>query len=181
METETKKIVWNVDNVHSKINFSVKHMVIANVTGQFKDFTVDVEDFQDDITSSNVKVNISSASIDTGNVDRDNHLRSDDFFASEQFPQIKFEGSDWEKVEDEEYKLKGKLTIRDVSADFEFNVTYGGEIKDPYGFTRAGYRIEGKLNRFDYNLKWNAFLETGGAVVGKQILLSADIELVKQQ
>lgn len=177
---ETKKIVWNVDNVHSKINFSVKHMVIASVTGQFKDFTVELKDFQDDITSSNVKVNISSASIDTGSADRDNHLRSDDFFASGQFPQITFEGNNWEKVEDDEYKLKGKLTIRDITTDFEFNVTYGGEIKDPYGFTRSGYRIEGKLNRFDYNLKWNALLETGGAVVGKQVLLSADIELVKQ-
>jgi len=181
MSTETNKAKWSVDNVHSKINFSVKHMVIAAVTGQFKDFTIDAENFEDDITTSSVKVKINAASIDTGNNDRDNHLRSEDFFAAEKFSQITFEGSDWEKIDDEEYKLRGKLTVKEKTTDFEFNVNYGGQIIDPYGFKRSGYKIEGKLNRFDYDLRWNNLLETGGAVVGKQVKLSADIELVKKE
>ena len=171
---------WKVDTTHSKMGFSARHMVISEVEGQFRDFDINVEageNFED----SEVTVSIKTASVDTGNNDRDNHLKSPDFFDAENHPEMKFKSSSFEKVNDEEFTLKGDLTIRGISKPIELDVTFGGKVKDPWGNERVGFQVEGKVNRFDYDLKWNALMETGGAVVGKIIKLICHVELIKAE
>jgi len=171
---------WKVDKAHSKLGFSAKHMVIAEVEGRFTDFTLNVE-ADEDFTDSEIEVIIKAASIDTGNNDRDNHLKSPDFFDVVNYQDIKFKSKSLEKMSDEEFKLNGDLTIKEITKPIELDVTYGGKIKDPWGNERVGFRITGKLNRFDYDLKWNSLMETGGAVVGKIIKLNCHLELIKSE
>jgi polyisoprenoid-binding protein YceI len=174
------KSSWKVDKAHSKMGFSARHLVISEVEGQFREFDINVNAGEDFIDSE-IEVTIKTASIDTGNSDRDNHLKSPDFFDAANYPEIKFVGSSLEKIGDEKFKLKGDLIIRGISNPIELDVTYGGKIKDPWGNDRAGFQIEGKLNRFDYDLKWNSLMETGGAVVGKIIKLICQFELIKAE
>ncbi len=178
MEKTVEKTVWNLDKNHSKLQFYARHMIIAEVTGLFNNFDVSVK-AGDDFKDSEVEVTIDAKSIDTGIKDRDNHLKSPDFFDVEKFPQIKFKSNKVEKVDDESYKLYGDFTIRDITKPIVLDVTYGGTIKDPWGMIRAGFKVQGKLNRFDYDLKWNALMETGGAVVGKNINIICDVEFTK--
>ena len=173
------KSKWKVDTVHTRLGFSARHMVISEVEGQFRDFDINVS-AGDDFSDSEIEVIIKTDSIDTGNKDRDNHLKSADFFDAVNHPEMKFKSASIEKISDEEFKLKGDLTIRDISKPVELDVTFGGRIKDPWGNERAGFQVEGNLNRFDYDLKWNALMETGGAVVGKMIKINCHVELVKR-
>lgn len=178
METsELTKTNWQIDYDHSKIGFTARHMVISEVDGQFNDYTLNLSGGKD-FTDSKIELEIETKSVDTKNKDRDNHLRSADFFDAENFPKIKFVSKSIEKVDDDEYKLTGDLTIKDITKPIELDVTYGGTIKDPFGNIRAGFVITGKLNRFDYGLKWNNLIESGGAVVGKTIKINAPIEIV---
>ncbi len=179
-ENDVKKVLWNLDKTHSKLQFSARHMIIAEVAGHFNNFDVTIK-ADDDFLESEAEVTIDVKSIDTGITDRDNHLKSSDFFDVENYPQITFKSTKVEKVDDETFKLYGDFTIRNITRPLVLDVTYGGTIKDPWGFTRAGFKIQGKINRFDYDLKWNAFMETGGAVVGKNINITCDIELTKAQ
>ncbi len=174
------KSSWKLDTAHTKLGFSARHMVIAEVEGQFKEFDINV-DAGEDFIDSEIEVTIKTASIDTGNTDRDNHLKSSDFFDAANYPEIKFVSSSLERISDDEFKLKGDLTIKGISKPIELDVTYGGRIKDPWGNDRAGFQVEGKLNRFDYDLKWNSLMETGGAVVGKMIKLVCQVELIKSE
>jgi len=181
METEanvSEKTVWSVDTAHTKIQFSARHMIISEVTGHFNNYEVNVK-AGDDFSDSEVEASIDVNSIDTGITDRDNHLKSADFFEAEKFPKIFFKSKKIEKVNDEKYKLYGDFTIRDITKPIELDVVYGGTITDPWGKTRAGFKLLGSINRFDYELKWNALIETGGAVVGKTINIACDVELVK--
>ena len=170
---------WKIDEVHSKIRFSARHMVIAEVEGQFSKFDFNLNNDGDDFSTSQVELTIDANSVDTRNNDRDNHLRSADFFDAEKFPTIKFKSTSVKKINDEKYKLLGDLTIKENTRQIELDVTYGGQIKDPWGNTRAGFNVKGTLNRFDYGLKWNNLIETGGAVVGKYININCDIEVIK--
>jgi polyisoprenoid-binding protein YceI len=167
-EEVLKSQSWNIDEIHSKIRFSARHMVISEVEG-------------DDLTTGQVELIIYANSVDTRNTDRDNHLRSADFFDAEKYPEIKFKSSSIKRIDDEKYKLIGDLTIKRITKAIELDVAYGGQIKDPWGNTRAGFNVKGSLNRFDYGLRWNNLIETGGAVVGKTINLNCDIEIVKQE
>lgn len=178
METsELTKPVWQIDKVHSKIGFTARHMVISEVDGQFNDFTFKMTEGKD-FTDSKIELEIDVKSIDTKNKDREKHLLSADFFDAENFPKMKFESKSIKKINDEEYKLSGDLTIKDITKPMELNLTYGGTIKDPYGNIRAGFVITGSLNRFDYGLKWNSLIESGGAVVGKTIKINAAVEII---
>ncbi|MGA7719863.1 MAG: YceI family protein [Ignavibacteriaceae bacterium] len=177
-EKTTKKEIWSLDPAHTKVQFSVRHMIISEVAGHFNNFDIQVfagPDFSD----SEIKATIDVKSINTGIADRDNHLKSPDFFDVEKFEQILFKSNKIEKLDDEEFKLSGDLTIRDITKPIELKVIYGGTVKDPWGKTRAGFKVLGSLNRFDYDLKWNALMEAGGAVVGKTINLICDVEVVK--
>ncbi|MDD4425430.1 MAG: YceI family protein, partial [Mariniphaga sp.] len=157
---------WVLDPTHSELLFKVKHLMITNVKGEFRSFSavIDGEDF----TKAPIKVNINSSSVFTNNDDRDNHLKSGDFFDVENHQELTFESTSIEKVDDEEYKLKGMLTIKGVSKEVTLDVEFGGTNKDPWGNEKAGFSLSGKINRKDWELNWNAVLESGGVLVSDE-------------
>lgn len=173
--------LWTLDPAHSRLEFSAKHMVISSVKGHFNSYNVNVRTYGDDFKTAEIDVTIDAGSIDTGNSDRDNHLKSDDFFNAEQYPAITFRGSSVRQVDEEHYVVLGYLTIRGISKPVDLNVEFGGTVNDPWGNLRTGFSLSGSIDRFDYDLKWNALMDTGGAIVGKTIKINADIELVKQK
>ncbi|MBX3006462.1 MAG: YceI family protein [Melioribacteraceae bacterium] len=170
---------WELDKSHSKVGFSVSHLVITDVDGLFKDYSGSITTNGDDFSTAKIDFTINTASISTENEGRDKHLRSDDFFNAEKFPQMTFKSKSMKKVNDKNYKLVGDLTIRDVTKQVELDVRFNGMVKDPWGNTKAGFKISGEINRFDYNLKWNNTVETGGLVVGKEVTLKIDLQLKK--
>lgn len=178
MET-TKKVVWTLDPTHSEVTFKVKHLMISNVKGEFKNFTatVDGEDFE----KAKIGASIESASIDTNNADRDGHLKSADFFDVENYANLTFESTSLKKTDDYEYKLTGLLTIKGVSKEVTLDVEFGGVNKDPWGNEKAGFSLEGKINRKDWGLNWNTALETGGVLVSDEVKLQAEVQFVKQE
>lgn len=173
--------IWTLDPAHSRLEFSAKHMVISSVKGHFNSYNVNVRTYGDDFKTAEIDVIIDAGSIDTGNSDRDNHLKSDNFFNAEQYPAITFRGSSVRQVDEEHYVVLGYLTIRGISKPVDLHVEYGGRVNDPWGNLRTGFSLSGSIDRFDYDLKWNALMDTGGAIVGKTIKINADIELVKQK
>lgn len=173
--------VWKIDAQHSTISFIARHMLITNVKGTFDSFDGEVTIVGDKLENAKAHAKIKAASINTGVGDRDTHLKSDDFFNAEQYPEISFESTGFEKIKEDHFEMKGNLSIREITKPVSFNVEFGGIIKDPYGNDRMGFSLEGTINRFDFNLKWNALLEAGGAVVGAQIRIFADVSLVREQ
>lgn len=179
-EQTAVKTKWNLDPGHSEIGFKVRHMMITNVSGSFEKFDAKVETEDEDFTTADVEFTAEVGSITTHNTDRDNHLRSDDFFAAEKFPELKFKSTRIEKKGDDEYVLHGDLTIRDVTKPVKFDVEFGGIGKDPWGNQKAGFTVTGKIRRTDFNLNWNAALETGGVLVGEDVKILAEVQFVKQ-
>jgi polyisoprenoid-binding protein YceI len=171
---------YKIDAAHSEVTFKVQHLMIANVTGQFKEFdgsmTVEKADFTDASINFEALVN----SITTGNDQSDGHLKSDDFFAAEKFPKLTFKSTAIQKIDEETYNLTGNLTIRDLNKPVRLKVTSGGQIIDPWGQTKLGFEIEGKINRKDFGLTWSATTETGSIVVSHDVKLHLNIELTKQ-
>lgn len=171
---------WIQDASHSNVGFAIKHMVVATVRGNFKDYKVTVLSDKEDFSDAKIDVVINTSSINTENSDRDNHLRSDDFFNAEKYPTMVFKGRSLKKVSGNKYKLTGDLTIRDVTKTVTLDVEFGGKVKDPWGNTKTGFTISGDINRFDYGLKWNKAIEAGGLVVSEDVRIVCDVELVKQ-
>lgn len=171
---------WSLDKSHSQVGFSVTHLVITEVDGYFKDYDAKVVTKGDDFSTATIDFTVNTSSIFTDNEGRDKHLRSDDFFNAEKYPQMTFKGKSLKKLGDNKYKLVGDLTIRDVTKQVELDVKYNGMVKDPWGNTKAGFRVTGEINRFDYNLKWDKAIETGSLVVGKEVELIIDLQLVKK-
>jgi polyisoprenoid-binding protein YceI len=173
-----KTTKWVLDPAHSEITFKVKHLMISHVKGAFKTFeaSIDGEDFR----SSNFNVTIDTGSISTNNDDRDAHLKSPDFFEVDQYPKITFVSKSLKKVDDDEFKLIGDLTIKGTTQEIKLDTEFGGFMKDPYGNEKAGFSIKGKLNRKDFGLNWNAALEAGGVMVGNEIKINAEVQFVKQ-
>lgn len=171
---------WGVDPAHSKLGFSVTHMMISEVDGYFKAFdgtvTSSTEDFQDASVEFTVDVN----SINTDIEARDKHLKSDDFFNSEKFSKITFKSTSFKKVSGNKYKLSGNLTIRDITKPVTFDVTYNGTVISPYKKTVAGFKLTGSLSRFDYQLKWDTKMDNGSLMVGEMVNIVANIEMVKK-
>ena len=167
---------WNVDNVHSSVKFSVTHLVISEVDGSFKVYDGSITNTKDDFSDASILFNIDVASINTDNTMRDGHLKSDDFFNAEKFPKMTFKSTSFKKKSGNMYELTGDLTVRDITKKATFSVKYGGTAKDAYGNTKAGFKATGKINRFDYGLKWNALTEAGGAAVGAEIDLTFNLE-----
>ena len=169
---------WTVDNSHSSIGFSVKHMMVSKVKGVFENYsaTVTADDLTD-LTTASITFDIQTASINTKSEDRDNHLRSADFFNAEDFPTISFQSTNIVKDGDDEYKVTGDLTIKDVTKPVTFDVEYNGKGTNPWGVDVYGFEAETKLNREEFGLTWNAALETGGVLVGKDIKISIDLEV----
>ena len=171
---------WAIDPSHSKIGFKVKHLMISNVLGNFKEFEGEVSTVGNDFSKSVISFSLNTASVDTEIADRDGHLKSADFFDVENHPKITFEGNGLTDLGDDLFKLTGNLTIKGVSHPVTLDVEFGGVMPDPWGNVKAGFSITGKINRKDWGLTWNAALETGGVLVGEEVKINCDIELVKQ-
>ena len=181
METKTATLTkWNLDTAHSEITFKVKHMMITNVTGSFKSFNLDTKTEGDDFSTAKITFIAKTSSIDTGNTDRDNHLKSADFFDAESHPELKFVSTGLKKKGDDEYVLNGDLTIKGITKPVKLDVAFGGIGKDPWGNEKAGFTISGKIKRTDWNLNWNAALETGGVLVSEEVRIHAEIQLIRQ-
>ena len=176
----TQETKWAIDPTHSKIGFKVKHLMISNVLGSFREFEGEVSTIGNDFSKSVISFSLNTASIDTEIADRDAHLRSGDFFDAENFPKITFSGSGLKDLGDDLYELIGDLTIKGVSNPVKLSVELGGVNSDPWGNVKAGFSITGKINRKDWGLTWNAALETGGVLVGEEVKINCDIELVKK-
>ncbi|WP_059173665.1 YceI family protein [Bacillus sp. FJAT-27445] len=175
------KTNWAIDPAHSGIDFSVRHMMIANVKGSFQAFDATVAADPNDLTNADITFSIDAASIDTRNGDRDNHLRSADFFDVENNPKITFTSTQISKTDEGEYDVTGDLTIREVTRPETFKVVYEGSGKDPWGNEKVGFSGTGSINRADYGLTWNAALETGGVLVGDKIKISFEIQAAKAE
>jgi polyisoprenoid-binding protein YceI len=185
METAEKKIAavetkWALDPSHSEIAFKVKHMMIANVKGLFKEFEINVTSNGVDFSDAQIDFQMKAASIETGDANRDGHLKSADFFDVENFPLITFKSSSLKNIEDENYELVGDLTIRGVAKTVKLDVEFGGVLNDPWGNTKAGFTLNGKISRKEFGLVWNAALESGGVLVGDDVKIACEVELAKQ-
>ena len=173
-------MAWKIDSSHSRVAFSVRHMMISNVHGQFQNVNGTVEFDEAQPTRSTVDVQIEAASIDTHDEKRDGHLRSADFFDAAQYPYLAFKSRRVEVLDDSHGKLYGELTIKDVTRDVVLAVEYSGMARSPWGTSSAGFTATAKINRKDFGLNWNVALETGGVLVGDTINISIELEIVKQ-
>jgi polyisoprenoid-binding protein YceI len=170
---------WKVDQSHSNLLFTVDHMVVSEVTGYFKVFDGTVTASKPDWSDAQIEFTVDVNSINTDNERRDNHLRSDDFFDAANHPKATFKATGMKKVGANEYRLSGNLTIRGITKPVTWNVKFKGTTKDPWGNMRAGFVAETTINRFDFGLKWNNMLETGGLVVGKDVRVRVNLELIQ--
>lgn len=170
---------WALDPMHSEVLFKVKHLMISKVTGQFRKFDATVQTEGDDLATAKINFTAEIDSISTNNEQRDAHLKNGDFFDAENHPQLRFESSKLEKIDDEQYKLYGTLTMRGNSKDIALDVEYGGTTQDPWGNTRTGFTVEGKINRKDFGVSFGAVSETGGVMLGEEVSIIAQVQFVK--
>jgi len=171
---------WAIDPTHSEIGFKVKHMMFTNVSGKFGTYDATIVTENDDFENATIEFSADINSINTNNVDRDNHLKSADFFDAENHPKLTFKASSFTKKEDHDYELAGDLSLRGVSKPVKFPVEFSGLMKDPWGNTKVGITILSKINRKDWGLNWNSALETGGVLVSDEVRLDIELQLVKQ-
>lgn len=178
--TQTATSTWTIDPAHSTAEFAVKHMMVSTVKGRFRSLEGTLHIDEANPANSWVEASIDVASIDTAEPQRDAHLRSDDFFNVEKYPRMTFRSKRVEPVEDTRWKIIGDLTIRDVTKEVVLDTEFEGRVTDPWGKERIGFTAETVLNRKEFGLKWNALLETGGAVVGDKVRVSLHIEAIRQ-
>jgi len=171
---------WSIDASHSEIQFKVKHMMISTVTGSFTNFNGTISSNEDDFSATEFQFSAEISSISTNNEQRDGHLKSADFFDAEQFPQLTFSGKGLTKISEDEFTATGNLTMKGVTKEVSLKVEFGGIIQDPWGATRVGFTLDGKINRKDFGLSWSAVTETGGIVVSDEVRLHINAEFVKQ-
>lgn len=182
MESLTEnKTKWVIDPMHSEIQFKVKHLVISTVTGTFHRFSGEVLTEGDDFSQAQVHLTLETNSISTNNEQRDGHLKSDDFFAADQYPHMTFKSTSVEKTGADTFRLHGDLTIRDVTRPVTLEVEQGGIAADMYGNTKAGFEVTGKINRKEFGLKWNGITEAGSVVVSDEVKILANVQFAKQQ
>jgi polyisoprenoid-binding protein YceI len=174
--TQTK---WSIDQAHCEIGFRVRHLMIANVKGTFKTFDASIYTASKDFTTAEIDLWIDPSSIDTGDIKRDEHLKSADFFDVNTHKQITFTSSTIGKPDtDGNQELWGELTMIGVTKNVKLNVQFGGIIKDPWGNEKAGFTISGKIKRSDWGLVWNATIETGGLMVSDEVMITCEVELL---
>jgi polyisoprenoid-binding protein YceI len=173
-------MAWEIDNSHSGVHFTVRHMVFAKVHGAFSKWTASLDLDEADFTKSKVNATIDVASIDTNEEKRDGHLRSADFFDAENHPKLTFAGKGIKKVDAEHYQVSGDLTIRGTTKPVTLDVEYGGRGKDPWGMERVAFTAKAKIDRKDFGLTWNQVLEAGGVLVGEKIDIAIEIEAIKK-
>jgi len=179
-KVKMEKTNWAIDPAHSEISFKVKHLMITNVKGEFKSFSGEAKSIGNDFLAESINFTVDASSIFTNSNDRDAHLKSADFFDVENFKELSFKGESLKKVDDETFKLTGNFTMKGVSKEVTFDVEFGGVNKDPWGNEKAGFSLNGKINRKDWGLSWNAALETGGVLVGEEVKIGGELQFVKQ-
>jgi polyisoprenoid-binding protein YceI len=178
MATTTK---WVIDPMHSEVQFKVKHLVISTVSGFFKSFEGTLETENDDFENANIYFALNIDSIDTNQSQRDEHLKSPEFFDAGQFPQITFKSTSFKKTDDDEFKLTGDLTVKGITKTVSLDAEFGGSTDDFYGNTKAGFEVSGKINRKDFGLTWDGVTEAGSVVVGEDIKLLINLQFAKQK
>ena len=179
MDTNNKE-KWVIDPTHSEISFKIRHLMITHVRGSFKEFDASIYTTGDDFTTAEVDCWINVASINTGNVERDKHLVGEDFFDVAQFPQMSFIADTYENVDnDGSFELWGELGIKGISKKIKLEVEFGGVVKDPWGNEKAGFSINGKINRKDWGLNWNEVMEAGGVMLSDDVVISCEVQLMR--
>ncbi|MDZ4757937.1 MAG: YceI family protein [Bacteroidota bacterium] len=176
--TQTK---WEIDLSHSEIGFKVKHLMIANIKGVFKEFGANIYTHEADFMTSEIDFWINPASIDTGDKNRDEHLKGSEFFDVEKYKQISFIGNSYPNAANDGYELYGELTIKNITKQIKLNIVYGGLMKDPDGIEKAGFSVTGLINRKDWGLNWNTILETGGLLLSDGVRIDCEVELTKEE
>lgn len=171
---------WSADKSHSKIGFTISHMVISEVDGFFKDFTATLTNSKEDFSDSRVEFTAKAASVFTDDDKRDQHLQSEDFFFAQKYPDVTFKSTSFKKVGDRKYKMTGNFTMRGVTKTETFDVEYMGTTKSPWGTTVAAFKINGKVNRKEYGLNWSKSLDTGGLVTGDDVTIACKVEMIKK-
>ncbi len=174
-----KKTNWVLDPTHSELGFKIRHLMISNVSGTFKNFTIEVKTENDDFSKASINASIEVNSINTNNETRDEHLRNSDFFETEKYPELIFNSTRIEKDDDQTYFLYGDLTIKGITKPVKLNLEFNGIVNDPWGNERAGFLLTGKINRADYGINFNNVLDSGGLALGEEVKLHSEIELVK--
>lgn len=174
------KTKWALDPTHSEIGFKIKHLMITNVSGNFNKFEVTTETNGDDFTTAKIKAQVEVNSINTNNAQRDEHLRTADFFEADKYPYITFKSTRIQKIDDETFNLFGDLTIKETTKPVKLALEYSGVTKDPWGNLKAGFSLTGKINRNDFGVSFNAVLETGGVMLGEELKIIGEIQLVKE-
>lgn len=177
----SKKTKWVIDPEHSELGFTVRHMMIANVKGEFRKFKANVTTTGDDPSTANVHTEIDAGSIFTNNEKRDKHLQSEDFFDVEAHEKITFESKSMKKKDEDQYEMIGMLTMKGISKQIKIDIEFGGINKDPWGNQRAGFTIKGKINRKDWGLNWNEVLETGGVLVGDEVKIHGEVQFIREK
>ncbi|NBD26841.1 YceI family protein [Paenibacillus glycinis] len=170
---------WQVDVAHSSVDFTIKHMMIAKVKGAFHEFSAEIEADPSDLTTANIQFNVVLNSIDTRNADRDNHLRTGDFFDIEHYPTLSFQSTSIRRTGDGEYDVTGDLHLHGLTRPETFHVAYEGSGKDPWGNEKVGFSAKGAISRSSYGLTYNAVLETGGVLIGDDVKFTIELEAVK--
>jgi len=170
---------WAIDKSHSKIQFDVAHLVISEVTGQFKSFDGTVLSDKPDFSDAKIEITIDVNSINTDDEKRDQHLKSADFFDANKYPTITFKSKSIRKINNNTYKLIGDLNMHGVTKEVALDVQFNGIKNDPWGNTKAGFKVTGKINRNDFGLKYNAPLEGGGLLIGEEVNITCKVELLK--
>ncbi len=172
--------VWKIDPSHSTLGFSIDHLVVSETVGEFKEYSVTVVSDEKDFSDANISVMIQTGSIDTEDEKRDEHLRSPEFFDVDKYPQIVFKSDGFRKSSNGDYKLSGTLQMHGVTKKIVLNAKFGGIVKDPWGGTRAGLKIWGILDRYDFGLKYNSIMEAGGLSIGREVRIDCRVELIKE-
>ena len=181
MKNSSSKTKWVIDPAHSEIGFKVKHMMVANVRGIFKEYNANIFTTGDDFMTAEIDFWLNPASVDTRDEKRDGHLRSPDFFDVENFKEINFTADSYENVDnDGSYEMYGTLTIKGIAKKIKLSVEYGGILKDQLGNEKAIFNINGKVNRKDWQLNWNAALESGGVLVSDDVWINCEVQLSRQ-
>lgn len=176
-----KTTKWLLDPSHSELTFKIKHLMISNVSGTFKNFTAEVETEETDFSKANITLTAEINSISTNNEQRDAHLRNSDFFEVEKFPQLKFTSTEIEQKDGETFNLYGDFAMKGVTRPVKLNMEFNGMVKDPNGQEKAGFFISGKINRSDWGINFNGALETGGLMLGEDVKIQSEVQFVRQQ
>ncbi len=172
--------IWKADPAHTGVGFSVRHMMISEVAGKFGEFKIGIEQGAEGFADSTITAVIKAASINTENNDRDNHLRSPDFFAVEQYPEITFASTLFKKLSDQRYSITGNLTIRGITKEVTFDARYFGSAVSPWRQVIAAFKAVTTIDRYDFDLKWNQALEAGGVLVGRNVDITLNVELIRE-